>query len=97
MRGAERAAAKEGGAEQAAAKKNKATVQTQQKNTNTNTNSNSPANVLGNVNSVIGTIQQLQGIRELLDGNGHGHDDHPEEDPNTALICDDNGICLPQN
>ena len=86
-------------AEQAAAeaKKKKSTAQTQQKNTNTNTNSNNPANVLGNVNSVIGTIQQLQDIGGLLGGNGHEHDDHPEEDPNTALICDDDGVCRPQN
>ena len=84
-------------AEQAAeaAKKEKATAQSQQENTNTR--SNNPTNVLGNVNSVIGTIKQIQSIGGIIGGSGHGHDDHPEEDPDTALICDENGVCLPQN
>ena len=86
-------------AEQAAeaAKKEKAKAQSQQENTNTNTNPNNSTNVLGNVNSVIGTIKQIQSIGGIIGGSGHGHDDHPEEDPDTALICDENGVCLPQN
>ena len=79
----------------AAAQKKKATAQTQQKNTNTN--SDKPANVLGNVNTILGTVKQIQGIGGLLGGGVNGSDDHPEEDPNTALICDDNGVCRPQN
>ena len=78
-----------------AAKKEKAAAQSQQENTNTK--SNNPTNVLGNVNSVIGTIKQIQSIGGIIGGSGHGHHDHPEEDPDTALVCDENGVCLPQN
>ena len=44
---------------------------------------------MGNVNSLIGTIKQIQSIGGIAGGSGHGHHDHPEEDPDTALVCDE--------